>query len=328
MNYFLIYFFILVIFIKQIQGFSEAFYECIDPDRKINSPSDCTSVQIPEEEGFKCCSTKITDENKSTYNCFTLENKYATNQEEFKEYISNRSLAFLFTDTEGQMEIECPNNIKVTENYEKFSDEYLNCYNSYMKGVENENDCTKNNIPSEEGSKCCFLESSQLKNDGKIINDKRCYIIQDEYFTKEKNFGDYLLHESNIKSLDEIINTNITIKCKNYDRFFFQGKSKNIQLLYPPKETYVTYVNSSIETSTSTDVSSNDNNLIEELPIKKIKIEKSGVKYWVIILIIFGSIILIGIIVLISVFYCRKRKANFEENKNAVMTGDSSVKNI
>ena len=37
MNYFLIYFFILVIFIKQIQGFSEEFYECIDQGRKINS---------------------------------------------------------------------------------------------------------------------------------------------------------------------------------------------------------------------------------------------------------------------------------------------------
>ena len=323
MNYFLIYFFILVIFIKQIQGFSEEFYECIDPDRKINSPSDCTSIQIPEKEGFKCCSTKIIDENKSSYNCFTLESKYATNKEEFKEYISNRSLAFLFTDTGGQMEIECPNNMKLTEIYEKYSDEYLNCYNSYMKGVENENDCTKNNIPSEEGSKCCFLESSQLKNDGKIINDKRCYIIQDEYFTKEKNFNNYLLHESNIKSLDEIINTNITIKCKNYDRFFFQGKSVDIQLLSPQKETYV---KSSIETST--DASSNDNTLIEDLPIRKIKSEKSKVKSWVIILIILGSIILIGIIVVISFFYYRKRKANFEGNKSEVMTGNSTVKNI
>ena len=168
-----------------------------------------------------------------------------------------------------------------------------------------------------------FLESSQLKNDGKIINDKRCYIIQDEYFTKEKNFNNYLLHESNIKSLDEIINTNITIKCKNYDRFFFQGKSIDIQLLSPQKETYV---KSSIETST--DASSNDNTLIEDLPIRKIKSEKSKVKSWVIILIILGSIILIGIIVVISFFYYRKRKANFEGNKSEVMTGNSTAKNI
>ena len=322
MNFFLIYFFILLISIKKLQGFSEEFYDCIDPDRIIRYPSDCTSIRIPDEEGFKCCSMKIMDENNSTYSCFTLENKYSTNQQEFKEYLSNRSLAFLFTDIGGQMTIECPNNMKLTENYEKFSDEYLSCYNSYIKGVKNENDCTKNNIPSEEGSKCCFLETSQLKNNGKIINDKRCYIIQDEYFTK-KNFNNYLLDESNIKSLDEIINTNVTIKCKNYDTFFFQGKSKDIQLLSPPKETDV---KTSIENST--DASSDNNTQIEGLPIKKIKSEKSGVKSWVIILIILGSIILIAIIVLISVCYYRKRKANLEGNKSPVMTGDSSIKNF
>ena len=118
--------------------------------------------------------------------------------------------------------------MKATENYEKFSDEYLSCYDSHKKGVNNENDCTKNEIPTKEGSKCCFLESYQINNNGTIIDDKRWYIIQDEYFTKEKNFNNYLLDESNIKSLAQIININITtIKCKKYETFFFQGNSKS-----------------------------------------------------------------------------------------------------
>ena len=67
--------------------------------------------------------------------------------------------------------------MKAAKNYEKFSDEYLSCYDSHKKGVNNENDCTKNEIPTKEGSKCCFLESSQINNNGTIIDDKRCYII-------------------------------------------------------------------------------------------------------------------------------------------------------
>ena len=37
------------------------------------------------------------------------------------------------------------------------------------------------------------------------------------------------MDESDNKSLDEIINTNITINCKNYDTFSFNGKVKYIE---------------------------------------------------------------------------------------------------
>ena len=46
----------------------------------------------------------------------------------------------------------------------------------------------------------------------------------------QKKFNNYLLDDSNIKSLEKIINTNITIKFKNYDLFFFQGISKSFPI--------------------------------------------------------------------------------------------------
>ena len=100
--------------------------------------------------------------------------------------MSNNSLASLFGPKGGQMEIDCGKNIKSTQNYGKMSDEYLNCYKNHMNGADNENDCQKYDIPENEKSKCCFLESLQQDNEGNIINDKRCYIINDEYLTKEK----------------------------------------------------------------------------------------------------------------------------------------------
>ena len=55
-------------------------------------------------------------------------------------------------------------------------------------------------------------------------------MIKDKYFTKDKNLSNYLLDESNVNYLDEIVNTNITINCKNYDTFFFKGpKQKKIK---------------------------------------------------------------------------------------------------
>ena len=177
MNSFFLCFLILLLYLKQLKGFSEEYYECLDSDKTVDSHSDCTSIKIPEYEGYKCCSTKISYETKIFYNCIPIENKYNISQELLYEYISKRNLASLFGDTGGQIEIECSNKMKATKNYEKLSDKYISCYDSHKKGVNNENDCTKNEIPTKEGSKCCFLESSQMNNNGTIIDDKRCYII-------------------------------------------------------------------------------------------------------------------------------------------------------
>jgi len=168
---------------------------------------------------------KIKYNNNSSYSCLAIENKYTTSQEVLNEYISKTSISFLFSSVEGQMEIDCGNEFKISENYNKLSNEYLNCYDNHIKGIENENDCFKNDIPASEGSKCCFVETSAEDSygNGNIKTDKRCYIIQDKYFTDNKNLSNYLLDESNINNLDEIINTNITIRCKNYDTFSFEG---------------------------------------------------------------------------------------------------------
>ena len=280
MNSFFIFFLIVLLYEKEIQGFSDEYYECLNPDKTVYSHFGCTSIQIPYSEGYKCCSMKLSYEQKTSYNCFLLENKYSTSQELLNDYISKRSIAFLFRNTGGKIEVECPNEMKMTENYEKISDEYLTCYNNHMKGVNNENDCDKIDIPTKEGSKCCFLESSKKINDGKMIDDKRCYIIQDEYFKKDKNFNNYLIDESNIKSLDQIMDTNITIKCKNYDTFFFQGGSTT------------------------------ENNDDEEN-----KSKKSKLKAWVIVLIILGCLIIVAGIGIAIFIYIKKRKKQNQINQ-------------
>ena len=40
------------------------------------------------------------------------------------------------------MEIKCGNDLKKEEKYSKVNDNYLNCYNNHIKGIENENDFT------------------------------------------------------------------------------------------------------------------------------------------------------------------------------------------
>ena len=214
-----------LLYIKGFQEYSDEFYECINPDKKVNSPFICTSIKIPEAEGYKCCSMKISYDGNNSYNCFVLENEYTKNQTILEAFALNNSLASLFSSKGGQMEIDCGENIKTIQKYEKMSDEYLNCYKSHINGVDNENDCHKYDIPGKEKSKCCFIESLQKDNEGNIIKDKKCYIINDEYFTKEKNLNNYLLDNFNLKSLDQVKNINLTINCKNYDVFNFTCKS-------------------------------------------------------------------------------------------------------
>ena len=281
----LILYFLIFLKINNIVGRSEEFYKCINLENEILSSTDCTNIKIPESEGYKCCSMKITFNNDSSYSCLTIETKYTINKETLNEYISKNNIGFLFTSVGGQMNIECGEDLKIQEDYKKVSGQYLNCYYNHIKGIENENDCTKNDIPYEEGSKCCFVETSAENNNGSIINDKRCYMIPDEYFTKDKNLSNYILEESNTNNLGEIGNTNVTINCKNYAPYYFSVYRK-----------------------------ANGN-----IPIDpSLQQKESGLKTWAIILIILGCIIFVGIgVFLIVFFYCRKSRKTLETNKKS-----------
>ncbi len=220
----LLYFSLLLLLSVQAKKeYSSEFYDCINPDKVVNSASECSSIEIPDDDGYKCCSMKIIFNETDSFSCFALENEYTKNKKILDEYIANRSLASLFGEKGIDMEIQCDNIIS-SQKYVKKSEEYLNCYNAHINGVNDENDCFKYNIPENERSKCCFLESQQRNNEGNIINDKRCNVIQDEYFTKDYSLNNYLLDKTNVKELDQIKNVNITIKCKNQADFYFKGK--------------------------------------------------------------------------------------------------------
>ena len=286
--------------INNIEGRSEQFNECVDLEKTVYSVSDCTNIKIPDSEGYNCCAMTITFNQESNYSCLALEKKYTTSQEVLNEYISKKNISFLFASVGGKMEIDCGNKLKIRENYKKLSDEYLNCYNSHIKGIDNENNCTQNEIPASEGSKCCFIETSTKSDNGNIINDKRCFMIKNEYFTKNKNLINYLLDESN-NNLDEYSNTNITISCKNYDTFFYSGFDNN----------KISYGNSDIEETENID-SSADFKIINPTSSSK-----SGLKTWALILIILGGIIFIGIIIFI-VLCCFREKKKESEKKNEI----------
>ena len=225
----------LILNFERIKGKSYEYYNCINPNKQVNNPSECTSIQIPDSEGYKCCSMKIVFKGEHSYNCFALESEYTKSKKILDEYITNISLASYFGTKGGQIEIECGQDMISTENYEKYSDEFKNCYKGNLKGVENETECLNNNIPEREVSKCCFVETSQIIN-GTIINDKRCYIIKDEYFSKNKNLNDYILDQTKETNLDKLSNINITIRSKNNDTFYFIGKSYDKETSSPSSE--------------------------------------------------------------------------------------------
>lgn len=300
MNYFFIYILILL-YINQIKGLSEEYYKCIDPDIEVVSPSVCTSIIIPKNEGYKCCSMKVRYKNTISYKCLPIENQFTSSQKLLDEYIFNKSLAFLFTDTGGNMEIECPNSMKAAKEYNKLSDDFLSCYDNYIKGVQNENDCIKNDFSTEETGKCCFLEKFQNHNNGVDINDKRCFIIQDKYFTQEKNFTNFLLEKSNIESMAKIINTtNFTIKCEGYPTFFFPDKLKNNNKL-----------NSSLDIVNGT---------------TEMYKESGGIKKWKIIIIIICicCVILITAIIFAIIFVYRKRRESL--NPKTIVKKEVEIK--
>ena len=49
--------------INPIQSQSEEYFECLNPEKDAISSYDCISVQIPEKDGFSCCSMKVTFKN-------------------------------------------------------------------------------------------------------------------------------------------------------------------------------------------------------------------------------------------------------------------------
>ena len=323
----LIFYLLTLIRVIQLKERSEELDECINLERTVISPSDCLNINIPSSEGYKCCSMKITYNNESSYSCLALENKFTTNKEVLSEYLSQRDISFLFVSFGGQMEIECGSNIKTSENYKKLSDGYLSCYKNHIKGIENENDCIQNDIPVAEGSTCCFVETVAEYNDGNFINDKRCYMVEDEYFTKNKNLNNYLLDKSNIKNLDEVINTNVTIRCKNMDPFFFSSINNNIKYSLPSNlisDNNIYFENN--DSSILSDYIENSEKIkYEPLPHKK----KSGKKAWVIILIILVALIIIGVIItLIICLNCRKKKELFQVNNNINITDNNKLREI
>ena len=263
MSLFFIYF-LIVFIIKEIHGKSEEYYKCLNPDKTVNSANTCTNINIPYSDGYKCCSMKVKYESVTSYNCIVLDRKYTASQLTLNEYLSKGSLFSLLRETGGEIEIECEDSLKVTQKYEKLSNEFLSCYNGHIKGVEKVDECNGNNIPGEEKGKCCFVETTKVINNKTKINDKRCYIIQDEYFTKEKNLKNYLLDESNVNNLDEIKNADITINCKNYNPYVYKS--------------LLTYDDS------------DDENSPEIEPKDK---DKSGFPVWAIIIIVIGIIIII-----------------------------------
>jgi len=168
----------------EINSESGEYYDCLNPYKNVSSPSDCLSIVIPDSDGYKCCSMKISYQNKTSYNCFPLESNYSENKEILEKYMTKRSLSPYFSILGGQMEIECGGDIKFIKEYEAFSDEFNICYNGHIIGANDEYSCIENNISIYE-RKCCFVESSKINNNT-TIDDKRCYMIKEEYFNGQK----------------------------------------------------------------------------------------------------------------------------------------------
>ena len=306
-----------LLYITNVQSFSnysENFFDCINPDISIDSSSECTSIDI-ESDGYKCCSLEIIYGNNNSLSCFALENEYTKNKTIFDEYMLNRSLISLFGTKQGEIKIDCGEELVTIQKKEEMSDEYNNCYNNHINGVDSVNDCHKYEIPEKERSKCCYMETQQKDEEGKLINEKRCYIIQEKYFTPNYNLNNYLLDKTNKESLDQIKNINITINCKNYDVFTFKSKSDDNQ-------------NSDIVSSTDINKSDNNSNSNDSLPINKYNSKKdSGINTGAIIgIVIAGAVVLIGA-VFMTIYCVRKGKTKIEENYSMNEINKNNINN-
>lgn len=316
----LFFFLILISFTIELKSRSGEFYECINPYKTVNSASDCYSIEIPVSEGYKCCMMKITFNGNITRNCLALETNYTTSKETLEEYISKKGLGAFFIKQGGKAEIDCGDNLTITENYIKFSDEFFNCYDGNKNGAKDENDCINYDIPENETCKCCYVEISKLNKSGNLEYDKRCYIISDLYFTKEKNMKDFLLDQSNFKSLNDINDTNITISCKNYNTFYYIS-NQNDQIT----DYSLTYITSQISVVSSsdnsekiqTDISTNkEGNSFDNG--NKVNVHKKSSKTWMIILIsLIVCIAVIGTIVLVICKLKRNNNSNINNSKDS-----------
>ena len=296
MNFFYISFFIILflILLSNIECKTEEYYECINPDNTISDPSKCTSIKIPVSDGYKCCAMKIQYGTETSYNCFAIETEYTKDSKTLNDYMSKRNLDFLFTSTGGQMSVDCGNFLSVQKTYKKYSDSFLNCYNGHIQGVENESNCYDIDIPEEENSKCCYLEKLQHDKNGGIISDKRCYIIDNIYFSGDKELSDFVLDESNLNSLNDIKDTNIIIKCKNIETFYLNKIDDDIEVIESTLK-----LDFNIEMDS--DIPPN------EEPEKK----KSGLSSLKMGLIIGACVIfVIGGVTIFIICYCKKKGAN------------------
>ena len=104
MNILIIYL-IFFLQIKNIEGRSEEFNECLDLEKTVYSVSDCTNIKIPDSEGYNCCAMIITINQDSTYSCLALEKKYTTSQVVLDEYISKKIYHFYLLQGEGKWKL-------------------------------------------------------------------------------------------------------------------------------------------------------------------------------------------------------------------------------
>lgn len=323
MNFFYISFFIIIILIllTNIQSKTEEYYECINPDKTINSQSKCTSIKIPVSDGYKCCALEIQYGSEISYNCFAIETEYTKDSQTLNEYMSKRNLDFLFTSTGGKMSIDCGDFLNIEKYYKKYSDSFLNCYNGHTRGVEKESDCYEIVIPEEENSKCCYLEKIQINENGNTISDKRCYIIDNIYFSGNKKLSDFILDTSNLNSLDDIIDTNIIIKCKNIDTFYLKKIDDNLFLNTEFSNNFIK-TNEVVETTLKSEL---DILIGSDIPPKEnIEKKKSGLPLWSIIVIVVGGAIIVGVVIIIIIYCSNKRRennSNVNTNPNNYLPG-------
>ena len=157
-----------------------------------------------------------------------------------------------------------------------------------------------------------FQKNGKKQKNGTIIDNKRCYIIQDLYFTKNIDLNNCLNDKLENENLEQIYNLNVTVSYKNYDTFNFIGKSGSP----PPLQTSpqsslnsLTSVPSIDETDMESIMPTSSYKIIHTYKIPPITdehkdkesetIHNTKSKTWIIIISIIGGIIFLAIIGLI-----------------------------
>lgn len=328
----LILYFLFLLQLKKFKGKSSEYNDCIDPTKIISDSSSCLNIKIPYSDNYTCCSMKITYNYSTSYNCFALENNYLINQSVLNEYISERNISSLFNLLGGNLEIDCGNNLKIQEIYQQSSEEYLNCYQYHIQGIENKDGCISIDIP--DGSKCCYVETSTQNNFGDIINDTRCYVIPKIYFEDGKNLENYVLDLSNKNNLNEIENNNITINCKNTEPFILQNSKKSETIIGSDYEIILSFISENSENNESNVINdsndsseSNERNDSSESSSRVGRGGKKKSKIWLIVLIVIIIILLIVIPIFI-IFYFRKKKTHTPIKTIETTNGLESVKTV